>query len=68
MEEQKLQQYRSRVEQATQSADRASSALLGELLQELEQLQKDNDRLRLTLIKSSRKTSMSSKLKDALYE
>ncbi|MGZ9584666.1 hypothetical protein [Paenibacillus marinisediminis] len=66
MREQKS--YRAQVEQALQSSNATTGALLTELLEEVERLSLENDRLRQTVVKYSRKSSMSSKLKDALYE
>ncbi|MDP4096722.1 hypothetical protein OIN60_08050 [Paenibacillus sp. P96] len=45
-----------------------AEALLNDMMDELERLEKQNDSLRRSLRSSSKTPRMSSKLKDALYE
>lgn len=60
--------YRTRVETALSTCGEPVQALLLDLLQETERLSEENGRLRQALVKASRASGMSSKLKDALYE
>lgn len=62
------QSYQMRVEQLTPHASEEAAQLLRDLVAEVERLKQENERLRHIVLKSTRKTSMSSKLKDALYE
>lgn len=62
------QDYEQRVEQMAAETSAEAVELMRELVAECKRLKQENERLRQTLIKSKRKTSMSSKLKDALYE
>ena len=68
MKESEIMSYRALVKRISAMVDAESAEKLQALLQETEQLRQDNERLRLLLVKASRKSSMSSKLKDALYE
>ncbi|MCM3338357.1 Ni2+-binding GTPase [Paenibacillus sp. MER TA 81-3] len=71
MNEAKLNEYIRRKAEILPTADEAASTLVAELLAEMEQLMKDNERLRKSLHaagKGKSRAGMSTKLKDALYE
>lgn len=68
MAQERKNDYRTRVETALSTCGESVQALLLDLLQETEQLSEENGRLRQALVKASRTSGMSSKLKDALYE
>lgn len=60
--------YQLLVEQLTPHMSAEAADLMNELVAEVTRLKQENERLRQIVLKSTRKTTMSSKLKDALYE
>ncbi|MFK7693324.1 hypothetical protein [Paenibacillus sp. HJGM_3] len=68
MAQERKNNYRTRVETVLSTCGEPVQALLLDLLQETERLSEENGRLRQALVKASRASGMSSKLKDALYE
>ncbi|MDF2650745.1 MAG: hypothetical protein K0Q73_6550 [Paenibacillus sp.] len=67
--EERLIAIKRKIDTALEHADPVQSVLLLELFREVELLSEENVRLRKGLVKASQQSgSMSSKLKDALYE
>jgi hypothetical protein len=67
--DERMRDYRTRIDSALEQADPITAALLSDLYQDLKGLAEENNKLRQSLVKSAQKSnSMSSKLKDALYE
>lgn len=63
-----LEQYRSQYEASRQLLDESGMKWVEALLQEAEALAAENKRLRAALLKQAKPGTMSSKLRDALYE
>lgn len=65
----RMENYNTRINFVLEQAEPLQAALLSELFHELQRLTEENNRLRKLLVKSTQKAgSMSSRLKDALYE
>ncbi|NWL87385.1 hypothetical protein DMN77_07185 [Paenibacillus sp. 79R4] len=64
----RLEQYRDRLEQLDEKVH--NKQWIGELIDQLQQLEEENKRLKKTILRLSAKHNprMSTKLKDALYE
>ncbi|UHA73959.1 hypothetical protein [Paenibacillus sp. 481] len=63
-----LTSYKQRIGSVEQTLNPESKQLMLELLEQIEQLSGENERLRKSILKQVPKATMSSKLKDALYE